>query len=123
MVASIPLTQETPALRPQRGSKAQWRKTPTEKAQPAATEKAFSSASKSDWRKKDPAPFRGWDRWQAARQSGGPDRDKWKYAMPASLQIVDIVDPNAEPELKEETCKEFATPAKGQPYYLPRSFT
>lgn len=66
------------------------------------------ASDETNWRTKSPNQAAGWDTWQSRREKGGPDRDKWKYIMPASLITTPIPDltPPEEPDNK------FSTPKK-----------
>lgn len=69
------------------------------------------ASDETNWRTKSPNQALGWDSWQSRREKGGPDRDKWKYIMPASLITTPIPDltPSEEPETKFSTPKKVPT--------------
>jgi hypothetical protein len=78
----------------------------------AATPQPQKVASdETNWRTKSPNQTAGWDTWQSRREKGGPDRDKWKYIMPASLITTPIPDltPSDEPDNKFSTPKKVPT--------------
>lgn len=69
------------------------------------------ASDETNWRTKSPNQAAGWDSWQSRREKGGPDRDKWKYIMPASLITTPIPDlaPPEEPDNKFSTPKKVPT--------------
>jgi hypothetical protein len=81
-------------------------------ARAAVTPQPQKGASdETNWRTKSPSQTVGWDGWQSRREKGGPDRDKWKYIMPASLITTPIPDltPLDEPDNKFSTPKKVPT--------------